>query len=279
LDLFDVSASAARRWTVLAAAVCIAAVSLDGCGRKAAPPSARSSSAAAAPEGSLEWAAAGDWRTGADRREDKALHPVETLRFFGLQPGVTVVDVWPGAGWWTGVIAPYLAANKGKVYAAVYEAGPDDPAATSVVQAYKTMIADKPAVYGDVAFTTFGPHSAALAPAGTADLVLFSHLDNWMAAGLAEKAFHDAFVALKPGGVLGVVQARGEPGGVQDPLAANGYVQEAFVKQMAAEAGFKFDKASEVDANPHDPRGRRALPFGKAVEPDRMALRFLKPKT
>jgi predicted methyltransferase len=76
-----------------------------------------------------------------------------------------------------------------------------------------------------------------------------------------------------------VVQARGEPGGVQDPLAANGYVQEAFVKQMAAEAGFKFDKASEVDADPQDPRGRRPLPFGKAAEPDRMVLRFLKPKT
>jgi len=163
---------------VLAAAVSISAASLGGCGHKSAAPSAGSSAATAAPQGSLEWAAAGDWRTGADRGDDKALHPVETLRFFGLQPGVTVVDVWPGAGWWTGVIAPYLAANKGKFYAAVYEAGPDDPAAVSVVEAYKKMIADKPAVYGDVAFTTFGPHSIALAPPGTADLVLFSHLDN-----------------------------------------------------------------------------------------------------
>jgi predicted methyltransferase len=176
------------------------------------------------------------------------------------------------------VLAPYLNANKGRLYAAVFEVpNPDDPAAAPVVDAYKRMIAAKPDVYGPVAFTSFGPHSAALAPPASADLVLFFHLDNWMAAGLAEKAFHDAFAALKPGGVLGVVQARGAPGGVQDPLATTGYVQTAFVKQMAAEAGFRLDAASEINANPDDSRGK-ALPFVKPAEPDRMTLRFVKPK-
>ena len=102
------------------------------------------------------------------------------------------------------------------------------------------MIGDKPAVFGDMQVGSFGARSGPLAPAGSAGLVLFFNLDSWMAAGLAEKAFRDAFAALKAGGRLGVVQARAEPGGPQDPLAANGRVQEAFVKQMAAEAGFHF---------------------------------------
>jgi predicted methyltransferase len=243
-----------------------------------AKPSANKDTASAQPQGSLAWAVAGPWRPAADRRLDGALHPDQTLKFFGLRPGMTVVDVWPGAGWWTGVLAPYLNANKGRLYAATFEVpNPDDPAAAPVVEAYKRMIAGKPEVYGPVVFTTFGPHSAALAPSSSADLVLFFHVDSWMAAGLAEKAFRDAFAALRPGGTLGVVQARGEPGGVQDPLATSGYVQEAFVKQLAAEAGFKLDAASEINANPDDKRGRKILPFAKTVEPDRMTLRFVKP--
>jgi predicted methyltransferase len=254
---------------------CAVLVPLAACKAK---PSAEKNTASAVPQGSLAWAVAGPWRPAADRRLDAALHPEQTLQFFGLKPGMRVVDVWPGAGWWTGVLAPYLNANKGRLYAATFEVpNRDDPAAAPVVEAYKRMIAGKPEVYGPVAFTTFGPHSAALAPSASADLVLFFHLDSWMAAGLAEKAFRDAFAALKPGGMLGVVQARGEPGGVQDPLATNGYVQEAFVKQMAGEAGFKLDAASDINANPDDRRIRKVLPFGRTVEPDRMTLRFVKP--
>ena len=252
---------------------------MGGCGRKAAAPNNAAAAGPASTQGSLDWAAAGDWRSAADKRRDVALHPIATLRFFGLRPGVTAVEMWPGAGWWTQILAPYLAANKGKFYAAVYETpNPADPAAATMVDAFKRMLADKPAVYGEVAVTSFGPHSSIIAPAGTADLVLVTHLDSWMAAGLAEKAFHDAYAALKPGGVLGLVQARGEAGGVQDSLAANGYVQEAFVQQLAKEAGFSFDGGSDINVNPNDPRGHQALRFGKAPEPDRMTLRFIKPK-
>ncbi len=252
------------------------ALALASCAKKADAPA--SNTAPAAPPGTLELAAAGAWRSAADRQRDKALHPIETLEFFSLAPGQTVVEMWPGAGWWTGVLGPYLTANKGKLYAATFETpNPDDPAAAPVVDAYRKMIADKPDLYGAVTITAFGPHSGMLAPAGTADLVLFFDLDHWMAAGLAEKAFHDAFAALKPGGVLGVVQARAAVGGEQDPVAANGYVQDAFVKQLATEAGFTFDKASEINANPNDPKdAKRALPFTQAAEPDRMTLRFVK---
>jgi predicted methyltransferase len=203
------------------------------------------------------------------------MHPAQTLEFFGLKPGETVVEVWPGAGWWTQILAPYLKANKGKLYAATFEApNPDDPAAAPVVAAYRKMILERPDIYGDITVSTFGARSPALSPPGAADLVLFNNLDSWMAAGLAEKAFHDAFVSLKRGGVLGVVQARSvDPGGPQDPLASNGHVQEAFVKQMASEAGFAFDASSEVNAHP----GAETVGgLGAGSEPDRMTLRFVK---
>jgi predicted methyltransferase len=253
------------------------ALALASCGKKASAPTEASANAAA-PAGTLEWAVAGPWRSAADRQRDKALHPIETLEFFGLAPGQTVVEMWPGVGWWTGILGPYLTASKGKLYGATFETpNPDDPAAGPVVDAYRKMITEKPDLYGAVSITAFGPHSGMLAPAGTADLVLFFDLDHWMAAGLAEKAFHDAFAALKPGGVLGLVQARADPGGAQDPLAADGYVQEAFVKQMAIEAGFAFDKSSDLNANPDDRKtAKRPSLFAAVVEPDRMTLRFLK---
>jgi predicted methyltransferase len=150
---------------------------------------------------------------------------------------------------------------------------------------------------------TFGAASGPLAPAGTVDLALFPrNLHNFMTAGIADKAFHDAYRALKPDGVLGIEAHRGTPGGVQDVLASDGYVQEDYVKQLAAEAGFRFDGASEINANPKDnhnhpfgvwtlPPTRQSAPVGQPDDPkfdhapydaigesDRMTLRFIKPK-
>jgi predicted methyltransferase len=278
------------------------ALALSACGRKAKAPAGPAASTDAVDHGTIEWAVGGDWRQAADRKRDAARHPLETLHFFGLQPGMTVVEVWPGAGWYTDILAPFLNATHGKLYAANLETpNPDDHAADQVVAAYEKAINDKPDLYGHVEFTTFGPHSTALAPAGAADMVLFFTLNNWMAAGIAEKAFHDAFAALRSGGVLGVEQARASTGSAQDPQAASGYVQTDYVKQMATEAGFRFDGSSEINANPKDikdysfgaatlPPIRRASPMGRpgnplfdhkkydAIgEPDRMTLRFVKP--
>ena len=275
----------------------IGALALAACGKKG---EAEPASIKAARNMTLQDAVAGDWRPAADKARDAWRHPVETLEFWGLKPGQTVVEFWPGAGWYTDILAPYLAANKGKLIAADLE--PTDPASTEIVEAYRARLKAKPKIYGEVEITAFGPTSGPVAPAASADLVLFlRNLHNWMAAGIAEKAFRDAFAALKPGGVLGVEEHRAAPGGVQDVLAANGYVQEAYVVRLAQEAGFVLDKTSEINANPADdrdhpfgvwtlppvrltaPRGEPADPnfdrtsYDAVGESDRMTLRLVKP--
>lgn len=255
------------------------------------------------PEGTLEWAVEGPWRV-ADRGRDAARHPMETLRFFDLQPRMTVVDFWPGSGWYTEILAPYLARGGGTYYAAGFPTGPGaDPAQAALAANYEQRFTADPKLYGEIKFSAFGPTTEAVAPAGTADLVLFlRNIHAWMAAGIAEKAFSDAFEALRPGGVLGVEQHRLAPDKDQDPAAANGYVQEAFVRQLAEEAGFDFVASAEINANPTDtkdhPFGVETLPPrlitappGEAPDPtfdtakyraigesDRMTLKFRKPE-
>jgi len=246
---------------------------------------------------------AGSWRAPGDRARDAWRHPLESLRFWGLKPGQTVVEFWPGAGWYSDIIAPFLAATGGKLYAANLQIDdPSDVAARQVVEAYRQRFGGDRRRYGDVAITAFGPNSGPVAPAASADVALFlRNLHNWMAAGIAEKAFGDAFAALKPGGVLGVEEHRADPGAAPDALAQAGYVQQAYVVQLAQEAGFTLAASSEINANPNDTRDhpfgvwtlppvRRSSPRGEAPDPnfdhsrfdaigesDRMTLRFAKP--
>lgn len=290
----------ARR-TLLTGVAAVAA--LAACGRKPDKAEPEVEVPAGPPTGSLEWAVAGDWRSPQDRARDAWRHPMETLRFFGLQPRMTVVEVWPGGGWYTEIIAPYLREGGGKYYAAGFQTGPGaDPAQAALMASYQQKFSDRKR-YGDVEFTAFGPTSGPLAPAGSADLVLFMRgLHAWMAAGVAEKAFADAYAALRPGGVLGVEQHRLSPEADQDPAAANGYVQEAFVRQLAAEAGFAFVASSEINGNERDtrdhpfgvdtlppvrltaPRGEPPNPsferskYDEIGESDRMTLKFRKPE-
>ena len=255
------------------------------------------------PEGSLAWAIAGNWR-GEERARDEWRHPFETLRFFDLQPKMTVVEFWPGSGWYTEILAPYLARNGGKYVAVNFQAGlGNDPAQAKMVTAYEQRYQANPRLYGEITYADFGPTSGPVAEANSADLVLFmSRLHSWMAAGIAEKAFADAFSVLKPGGILGVEQHRLSPEKDQDPIAASGYVQEAYVRQLAAEAGFIFVAASEINANERDDRDhpfgvdtlapvRLTAPQGEPPNPDfdrteydeigesdRMTLKFRKPE-
>ncbi|WP_411289136.1 class I SAM-dependent methyltransferase [Phenylobacterium sp.] len=281
-------------------ALILGATALAACGR---------TSPADAPPGpaegpvTLESAVAGAWRLPADRARDADRHPVRSLAFWGLKPAQTVVEFWPGAGWYTDIIAPFLAATGGKLYAANLQL--TDPAAAAtrdVVEAHRRKLAEAPKLYGAVEITAFGPTSGPVAPAGAADLVLFlRNLHNWMAAGVAEKAFRDAFLALKPGGALGVEEHRADAGGVPDVMAESGYVEQAYVIRLAQEAGFQLAATSEINANPKDtkdhpfgvwtlPPVRRSSPRGEAVDPafdrtkydaigesDRMTLRFVKP--
>ena len=281
---------------------------LAGCGRgpthAASDPAASSSPGQNGIEaGSLEWAVAGDWRAQADRERDGWRHPAQSLRFWGFRPGITVVEFWPGAGWYSDIIAPYLKRNGGKLIAVQFQAGASgDPAEAEIMKAYSSRFLGRPDLYGQPTLSAFGPATGAVAPKGSADVVLFlRNLHDWMAAGIADKAFREAYAALKPGGVLGIEEHRASPGDIPDPLASDGYVQESYVKQLAMDAGFRFDGASEINANPkddhHHPFGVWTLPptrqsslkgppdpnfdhskYDAIGESDRMTLRFVKPQ-
>jgi predicted methyltransferase len=288
-------------WSRRAVLAGFGGVGLTGCGRAEPRPEPEPAAVAPATEISsdpLKAAIEGVWRPAAERARDRWRRPRETLTFFGLQPGWTVVEFWPGAGWWTQILAPYARATRGRYVAAHLEGA--QAADREIVARFRERFSNR-ALYGEVVLSTFGPASAPPGPAGSADLVLFMrNIHNWMAAGLAEKAFRDAHATLKPGGVLGVEQHRASPSGLQDPVAASGYVKEAFVRQLAEEAGFRFDRASEINANSKDDRDhpfgvwtlppvRRTSPRGEPENPgfdrapfdavgesDRMTLRFLK---
>ena len=256
----------------------------------------------AAQPGTLQWAVSGKWRNPIDRDRDKYRHPIELLTFFEVEPNSSVIDMWPGAGYMTEICAPYLARGKGQYVAALFQSHGAGGAVTALEDTYRKHFGDK-STYGDIHYTEFGPDSGRLGDADSVDVVLMLLvIQDWMAAGIAEKAFSDAFAVLKPGGILGVEQHRADIGNVQDPAATNGYVQEPFVKQLAAEAGFQFIAASEMNANPKDdkdhpfgvwtlppqrltaPRGQPPNPqfdgtlYESIGESDRMTLKFRKPQ-
>ncbi len=293
------------RRKLLAGASAVAVGGVAACGRKTEPATPDAPEVPAGPpEGSLEWAVAGAWRTAADKARDAWRHPMETLRFFGLRPDMKVAEFWPGSGWYAEILAPYLAKGKGGYLAVGFEEGPHaSPAQIQLNQAFRRHFSENEKLYGEVVFGQFGATTGPVAEPGTLDMVLFMRqIHAWMAAGIAEKAFADAYSALRPGGVLGVEQHRLEPDEDQDPAAANGYVQEAFVKQLAAEAGFIFVAASEINANERDDRDhpfgvetlpptRLTAPAGQPADPtfdrapydavgesDRMTLKFRKPE-
>lgn len=197
---------------LLSGATALTLTGLAACGRRektAEPPPTPDGP----PQGSLEWAVAGPWRA-QDKIRDAARHPMETLRFFGLQPRMTVVEFWPGSGWWTEILAPYLAEGAGKYVAAGFQTGPGaDPSQVALMAAFEQRFTNDRRLYGEIELSAFGPTSGPVTLAGTADLVLFMrNIHAWMAAGIAEKAFADAYAALRPGGVLGDRTAPSRPG-------------------------------------------------------------------
>jgi predicted methyltransferase len=224
---------------------------LAACGK-----GAKETSAPQAPPGSLDWSIAGPWRFDAER--DRWRHPSETLRFWGLSPGMTVLELLPGRGWLTAILAPYLAYGGGKLIACGFDANSQSLAQRETQADFNARFLSDANTYGHIQRTVIT--SAALAPNSSCDLaILDNNLNTLMAEGLAEHVFAQVLAALKPGGVFGVEQHRAASTGLQDPLAVSGYVQEAYVKTLAQEAGFEFVAASDINANPHD---TRAHPFG-----------------
>ena len=248
-----------------------------------------------APYGSLAWAVEGDWR-GDQTERDEWRNPQETIEFLDIDPSGTIVEIWPGAGWYTQVLAPWIAANEGR-YVAAYFPTAGEERLIAFRDNYVERFSDPR--YGEIEMTEFGPETGPILAPGSADRVLtFRNVHNWMSRGFAEKAFADFYEVLAPGGVLGVVEHRLPASREQDPRAASGYVQEDYVVALAQEAGFELVEASEINANPADaadhPFGVWTLPpvsrigedagedfdpdyYTSIGESDRMTLRFVKP--
>jgi predicted methyltransferase len=206
--------------------------------------------APAAVDPALNAAVASPTRLAAAVARDAVRHPVEELTFFGLAPTQTVVELWPGGGYWTDILGPYLAPH-GHLYAALPPAGDADES-PSVVK-WRARFATQPDHYGTIVQTTLGPGEFDIAPAGSADLVLtFRNLHNWMDDDYAPQALAACFRALKPGGIFGIEEHRARPDRPQDPKAKSGYVRQDYAIALAKQAGFELIGSSEMLANPRD---------------------------
>ncbi len=181
---------------------------------------------------------------------DGARHPAEELTYFGLRPGMTVVELWPGTGYWTEILGPYLA-KSGHYY--VTQPVPGNKEADEGVARWQARVNGMKGRVGSITQTTLGKDHYDIAPPGPADLaVTFRNLHNWVSAGYAEQALTGVFRALKPGGVLGIEDHRGRTDKPQDPKADDGYLRQDYAIALAKKAGFEFVGSSEINANPKD---------------------------
>ncbi len=237
---------------------------------------------------------AGDHREAKNRARDGYRHPLETLSFFGLKPEMTVVEIYPGGGWYTEILAPYLK-GRGKLYAASWDKNSKRKSIRKWLRRFHEKLAARPDVYAAVIVTELSPAKTNIAPPGSADMVLtFRNIHNWMKRGYDRTVFEAMYKALKPGGVLGVVEHRLDPKTWPDPQALSGYVNQEDAVELARDAGFELVATSELNANPKDtrnhPKGVWTLPptlrlkdqdrekYLAIGESDRMTLKFIKPK-
>lgn len=196
----------------------------------------------------LDAAIAGEHRTDAEKARDAWRHPKETLEFFGVEADDKVVELWPGGGWYTNVIAPYLASGGGTLVAAYFDPniGDEDRRARIAERLAEFQANYDDPKFGTIEYSAFSAESGPLTEAGTADVVLtFRNLHNWMSGGYTEKFFTDAYAALKPGGVLGVVEHRLPSTATQDPTASSGYVHEDYVKSSPKRPGSSLSKPAK----------------------------------
>ncbi|MEM7016960.1 MAG: methyltransferase [Pseudomonadota bacterium] len=243
----------------------------------------------------LKSLAEGEHRSDKNKARNKFRHPVETLSWLGLKEDMTVVEIYPGAGgWYTEIIAPFLR-DSGQYYAASFDSESKSDFLRKGAKKFMEKLAAKPNIYSKVKVTELAPPTKSeIAPPGSADMVLtFRNVHNWMAAGGAETIFKSMHAALKPGGILGVIEHRGNPEVEQDPKAKSGYVNQDYTIKLAESVGFKFVESSEINANSKDtkdyPKGVWTLPpsyrlgdqdrdkYAAVGESDRMTLKFMKP--
>ena len=289
---------AAAATLALALAGCVQAVDEAelAAGQSELAADARETAAGAAvDETALAAAIAAPTRTPANLARDRYRHPLETLSFFGVRPSDTVVEIWPGGGWYTEILAPYLAGGGGQLRAVAPEWG---------IGGVTKLKAANPGVYGAVQTAGFPAFDGAAAgvPDGSADVVLtFRNVHNWRMgyrrddkADYAPLAFRQIYAMLKPGGVLGIVDHRLPESADAERERSSGYIKVSTVRRLAEEAGFRLAGSSEINANPRDtadwPNGVWTLPPSLALkdqdrekyqaigESDRMTLKFVKPR-
>lgn len=243
----------------------------------------------------LARAIAGDWRDPDNVARDRYRHPAETLAFFGVAPGQTLVEITPGGGWYAEILAPLLRDDGHYVAAVVDPMAVEEGGGRDYQQRAKTrleeMFAAAPARFDRARIVAYDPAAPVFGAPGSADVVVtFRNVHNWRSSGQAEGMFRGFFDVLRPGGVLGVVEHRAN-GDVADD-DKSGYVGEQQVIALAQAAGFTLDAKSEINANPKDtkdhPNGVWTLPpannhddaddakYQAIGESDRMTLLFRK---
>ncbi len=279
--------------------LCSAAISFSACSRPEQPATAALSEAVVSMkvEDPMAVAINGDWRAAENIARDVHRHPAETLALFGVQPHMTVIEITPGGGWYTEILAPYLRANGNYIGALNDPTKQANERASNYFNEQNALLRGKMAgrsdVYDRARFVEFDSNAPEFGQEGSADAVLtFRNVHNWMMNNQHEAMFGAFFKVLKPGGVLGVVEHRAAndvPDGDR-----SGYVSQAQVVAMAEAAGFVLEESSEINANPKDtrdhangvwtlppvnrtPEGEDAAKYQAIGESDRMTLRFRKP--
>ena len=231
----------------------------------------------------LQKAVNGDWRSAAHKARDQYRHPIETLQFFGLKPDMTVIELQPGGGWYTEILAPVLTAHGHLLEAS-------DPKFADKIKA-------NPAVFGHIGnIIPFDPpKQVRLGADNSADMVLsFRNAHDWLidSPDTLAAVFKSVFDVLKPGGVFGVEEHRARPFvAAADNVTALHRIPEDYLIALALRTGFRLAGVSEINANPKDPEDinvhrlppdlvgpeaehAKMLAIG---ESDRMTLRFVKP--
>lgn len=242
----------------------------------------------------------GDHRSEENKARDAFRHPLKVIGFYDIKPSDTVLEVWPGNGWYSEILGPYLK-DKGQLVAATFginnENSKDKRLAywTKIAIEYRDKMSDEE-LYGEVIFTEFEPPERLdVAEVDSIDKALIIRsLHIWDEVGQMQQGLQSVFKALKPGGILGVVQHRSTQISDFASSAPEGYLAESYVIQAAENAGFKLVESSDINANPKDtkdyPKGVYTLPPTLAMgaldqdkfiaigESDRMTLKFVKPK-
>ena len=243
----------------------------------------------------LERSLQGSHRSEANRLRDKYRHPVETLAFFGVKSNSNVVEITPGRGWYSEILAALLRSN-GVLTAVIYDADLTDNAYLKKLNGfYKTKLGDSPEIYSNVQLEEINHKSPVFDLDSSADFVLtFRNVHNWAKSGTTDEMFRSFYKSLKTGGVLGVVEHRARAGTPLSQQIKSGYMTEQFVIKTAEKAGFVFSAGSNINNNSLDSKDHKngvwtLLPvqrglsdkeksiYAKIGESDRMTLKFVKP--